>query len=215
MTERRLGIPIPDFVVDKFEHVRNEDIPDTIKVIASDVDGVQRFYHHHWLNRTVEAALTEVAEQRPTYLVANMYGANEKYLHEQFKRVPLKGIITPSIVALPGMKPKTARKPHPDMLQYVMDVEGIEPSELLMFGDQLSADIEAAARIGVESALLPRRGSLDHLGVRVFRRGPEAMARVALNMPFRGKNFPSKLTSLDDWRKQNSGLYVSDEQTAE
>lgn len=195
-----MGIPIPGMVVNRFENVRNRDIPEHIKAVGVDVDGTLRFYHHHWLNGTIQDALTEVAESRPTYIVANMYDKHEALLPEMFKDVPLKGILTPSIVTMPGEKPKTSRKPNPDMLQYILDTEDIEPNELLMFGDQLSADIEATARIGAESALLPRLGKLDHTGVRIFRRGPEALARAALGMPFRTQDFPGRLMSLEEWR---------------
>ncbi len=214
MTERKFGIPVSGFVVDRFANVRSKDIPERIKAVGVDVDGTLRFYHHPWLNGTIQSALTEVAESRPTYIVANMYGQHEAYLSKMFKNVPLRGILTPSVVVTPGKKPGTARKPNPDMLQYIRDIEDVQPDEILMFGDQLSADIEAAARFGTESALVPRLGRLDHPGVRIVRRGPEALARAVLDMPVRARDFPSRLTPLSEWQAAKKSGRSRGEKTA-
>ncbi len=201
MSERWHGLPKPDFVVDRVANTKPEDIPDDIEALAFDVDGVLTFYHHPWLNGTIEMTLNRHAQQRPIALVTNSYERRAKQLDEIFKRVDLREIITPESVTKLGEKPSEHRKPKPDMLNYALGVLGVAaPEKLLMFGDQLFADTEASVRAGVRSVLVPRLGPLEHPGVRIFRRGPEAIVRTAMGGPVTKHDFPAVLTPFDEWR---------------
>ena len=213
MSERVLGYPVPDNVVDRFENVMPEDIDDEIKVLGVDVDGVLTFFHDDWLNGMIRRSLQRNAEARKVCLITNSYGEREKSLPSIFKGVSLELIVTPGTVALPDENPKKHRKPNPDMITHAVEELGIQPQEFMMFDDQLSAGGEAAARAGAQMTLLPRLGRIDHLGVRVFRRGPEAIARLAMGAPFRSHDFPSRVTKLDEWKRQKNGLYVRGEDT--
>lgn len=200
MSERVVGFPVPDAIVDRFENVRPDDIPTEIQALGLDVDGVLTFFHDDWLNGSIERALQANAEARPLFLITNSYGKRAEELRDIFKRVPLTEIITPRTVSELGENPKQHRKPSPDMLFRAIGQLGISPHELMMFDDQLSAGGEAAARAGARMTLVPRLGKLDHLGVRIFRRGPEALARAAMGIPLRGSDFPRRLTSVEEWR---------------
>lgn len=201
MSERVVGFPVPDAIIDRFENVRPDDIPADIQALGLDVDGVLTFFHDDWLNGSIQRALQENAEVRQLFLVTNSYGQRADDLREIFKRVPLTEIVTPRTVSEAGENPKRHRKPSPDMLLYAMGQLGIAPHEFMMFDDQLSAGGEAAARAGAKMTLVPRLGRLDHLGVRIFRRGPEAMARAAMGIPFHKADFPTRLTSVEAWRE--------------
>lgn len=201
MSERVLGYPVPDNVVDRFENVMPEDIDDEIKVLGVDVDGVLTFFHDDWLNGMIRRSLQRNAEARKVCLITNSYGEREKSLPSIFKGVSLELIVTPGTVALPDENPKKHRKPNPDMITHAVEELGIQPQEFMMFDDQLSAGGEAAARAGAKMTLVPRLGRLDHLGVRIFRRGPEAMARAAMGIPFHKADFPTRLTSVEVWRE--------------
>lgn len=50
-------------------------------------------------------------------------------------------------------------KPHPNIYNYACDQMGVEPSECLMVGDNMRADVEGAKTIGMQAALRlnPRR----------------------------------------------------------
>lgn len=204
MTERVLGYPVPDNVVDHVENVNPEDIDTRIKVLGFDVDGVLTFFHDDWLNGTIKRALLRNAEARRICLITNSYGEREKRLPDIFRGVPLELIMTPGVVAGPEGNPKSHRKPKPDMINFALSELQVLPEEFMMFDDQLSAGGEAAARAGAQMTLLPRLGRLDHLGVRLFRRGPEALARLAMGAPFHTEDFPDRLMKLDDWKRQNT-----------
>lgn len=205
----------PEFLVDRVENIDPFRIPDKIKAIASDVDGVLTFYHHWWLNGQVNSWLNDIHDDgRFIFLVTNSYGKRAIQLSSIFKDSPIELIVTPETVSQPGEKATKHRKPHPDMLDFVLENYQLDPEELLMLDDQLSAGILAANRANVPSVLLPRRGRIDHLGVKLIRRGPEAIARAAMGAPFRWRDFPDELTSLEDWRKQHNGLYTPSNKTA-
>ena len=158
------------------------------------------FYHHRWLNRQIADALNRHAKQREIVLVTNSYGQRADHLKEIFGHVDITEIITPKTVLENDEKPSKHRKPKPDMLNYAIGKLGIKAPQLLMFGNQLFADTEASVRAGVRSVLVPRLGSLEHPGVRIFRRGPEAVVRAAMGGPVTKHDFPAVLTPFDEWR---------------
>ncbi|OGO50744.1 MAG: hypothetical protein A2148_03355 [Chloroflexi bacterium RBG_16_68_14] len=53
------------------------------------------------------------------------------------------------------------RKPHPEIFRRALEAFRVEPSEALVVGDSLLADVEGARRAGIAAVLLDRSGAHD------------------------------------------------------
>lgn len=69
---------------------------------------------------------------------------------------------------------KRERKPHPDLLLKAAARLGVEPRQVLMVGDKLTADIQAANDAGMYSGFVAKRGKKDLWGDQKLRRPLEA-----------------------------------------
>ena len=64
------------------------------------------------------------------------------------------GAISEAITAATGVKPKYIGKPHTEMVDYMINLAGVEPSQMAIIGDRLSTDIQAGVSNGVFSILV-------------------------------------------------------------
>lgn len=75
------------------------------------------------------------------------------------------------------------RKPRPRMITEAAGRLGLDPQEVLMAGDKLTADVRAANAAGVTSAWVPEPfGGKDMIGDRVFRRPYEKLLAQQMNI---------------------------------
>lgn len=203
----------PDFVVRSFLDITPEDVrelsPRSLAVCV-DIDGTVTDFHATAVPQEAQERLHSFNEAGLlTFIVSNCSGRRVDEVHRLFDDL-VTGVVTPYDCLGPEDTDDTGRshrKPAPDMLlavaarHWVTDpATGRErtprPSEMLMVGDQLFKDILAAKQAGAPSALVPRLGTRDHLGVRVLQRPIETAVRAVLRLPLRAADWPRRLTRV-------------------
>lgn len=99
---------------------------------------------------------------------------------------------------------KRERKPHPDLLLKAAAHLGVTPDQVLMVGDKLTADIQAANAAGMYSVFVKKRGEKDLWGDEKLRRPLEEqlLEEIAkLDTPFQLRKSP-RYTKDDSHEKQ-------------
>lgn len=201
----------PDFVVDAVLNLTPGDIarlsPGT-RALCLDIDGTITDYHAptvpasavRWLASLTEAGLL-------TFIISNCHDERVHEVHRLFDPL-VTAVITPADCLDPDDpkdRPRKHIKPAPDMLlvaaasQPVTDDDAPRPlatAEMLMVGDQMFKDVLAARRAGAGSVLVPREGSSDHLGVRLFQRPVEWFLRPWLGLPTGRRSWPTTLSPV-------------------
>ncbi len=158
-----------------------------IELVAFDVDGTLADYHGA-PDENVKAMLSQLGERGLNLcIISNAYGPRVEELDELFGRPFDMPVFTPGKLVAAGEKETKYRKPSPAMLERAAYGHGIALGRTLMVGDQIAKDVVSANRAGkagAKSLLVPRRGSGDHPGVRIFQRPAEAAAREMLGIRF-------------------------------
>ncbi len=151
---RDVGLAVPEFVDAKF--VIGLGLEDTVRYVAPDADaeGARRLverYRHHFLAREHEVPLyAGVAE-----MLADLHGRGKRLAVATGKaRRGLERALDST-----GLRPwfETTRcadegfaKPHPDMLQVILECTGVEARDAIMVGDTIH-DLDLAANAGVDA----------------------------------------------------------------
>ena len=195
-----LGWLRPDFVVATVLDLTGEDIkrmsPAT-RAVCLDIDGPITDYHAPSVpERSVERLQSYNETGLLTFIISNCHDERVTEVHRLFGPL-VTGVLTPGDAvdpADPRDRPGRHIKPSPDMLDVVAQRYGLASRELLMVGDQLFKDVLSARRAGAASVLVPREGSRDHLGVRIFQRPLEAVLRAMLRLPVKRRSWPRRLT---------------------
>lgn len=204
-----LGWLRPDFVVDSVLNLTPEDIvrmsPAT-RAVCLDIDGTITDYHASSVpKRSAERLLSYTDAGLLTFIISNCHDERVGEVHRLFGPL-VTGVLTPADAvdpADPKDRPSKHIKPSPDMLLTVTRRYGVNEEaarrplatrELLMVGDQMFKDVLAARRAGAASVLVPKEGSRDHLGVRIFQRPIERMLRAVMRLPVKRRAWPRRLT---------------------
>ncbi|MDI9628418.1 MAG: HAD-IIIA family hydrolase [Acidobacteriota bacterium] len=202
VSERRgmLGWLRPDFIVAAVLDLTAEDIqrmsPAT-RAVCLDIDGTITDYHAPSVpERSVERLKSYHEAGLHTFIISNCHDERVTEVHRLFGSL-VTGVLTPADAvdaANPDDRPGKHIKPAPDMLVAVSERYGLAPRELLMVGDQIFKDVLSARRAGAASVLVPREGSRDHFGVRIFQRPVETMLRAVMHLPVKHRSWPRRLT---------------------
>jgi phosphoglycolate phosphatase len=172
---RDLGLPVPTF--EQASHIIGLGLQDAMRWLLPDLGPadyprlVERYRVHFLagdrqvaLFSGVREGLTRLAEQG--YLLAVATGKSRQGLDRALGESGLVGTFHASRCADEGFP-----KPHPDMLQVLMDPFGIAPERTLMIGDT-THDVEMARNAGV-TALAVTYGAHDADKLRAA--GPSAL----------------------------------------
>jgi len=121
--------------------------------------------HHFEMYEDVAPVLAELATRG--YLIGAISNSHRSL--EAFKEhFQLGRVITTAV----SSAEHGYMKPHPSIFESAMQHAGVGPTESLMVGDSVRADIEGALAVGMQAVLLRRSGDLPQLlpsGVDVIR----------------------------------------------
>ncbi len=109
------------------------------------VQGIDRTFTYHslttaigWINEGAQFILTN-----PDLLLPSDDGL-----------IPGAGTIAAAIEAGSGVKPIVIGKPSSHLMTYAMDILGMEPSDVIVIGDNMRTDIAAGEAAGCETVLV-------------------------------------------------------------
>lgn len=145
----------------------------------------------HW--RAEADALPTLTElQRQGYrigLISNAgYDADVQALVDQAGLRPyLEYMITSAAARI--------RKPHPEIFQAALDYFGVPPSQAVMVGDFLQADVLGANRLGIGSVWITRRADLAAAQAHLERIQPDRTITALSELPGVLENWAAKKTS--------------------
>jgi phosphoglycolate phosphatase len=151
---RDLELPVP--AVEAARHVIGLGMNDALSYLNPGLDPeryaevAQRYSHHFLLGHEAIEFFPRVESgieflNSGGYLLAVATGKSRRGLDRALKSTPIGPCFHASRCADEGFP-----KPHPDMLETLMELLGAEPERTLMFGDT-THDLQMAASAGVEA----------------------------------------------------------------
>jgi HAD superfamily phosphatase (TIGR01668 family) len=179
--------PRPTFIVKNVEALTPDFMhANDIKLSVFDVDGAIGEYHSSEKPPMVTRMMNDLRDSGILLAInSNAYGHRVDQLEDMYDEVTDGNVITPASLAPKGEDPRKFRKPNPAMLAETGERFGVDPTKILMVGDQLLKDIWAANRAGAKSLLVPRRGRGDFLPVRSNQSPAEWVLRRAMGLPIK------------------------------
>ena len=151
---RDLGLPVPSD--ERAHHIIGLGLGDAMAHVLPDVDPAEyprvvERYSHHFRLRDPETPLFSGAEQalrrlhEEGYLLAVATGKSRRGLDHALEKTGLKDMFHATRCG-----DESASKPHPGMLNDLIEILGVAPAKTLMIGDT-THDLQMAINAGVAS----------------------------------------------------------------
>ncbi|MBO4846107.1 MAG: HAD family hydrolase [Lachnospiraceae bacterium] len=122
--------------------------------------------HDIWRKIWVEAPLFDDVKPfferstLPIYIISN---DDLGYLKES---MALKGLNPAGIISAEMV---SACKPHRRIFEKALEISGVKPDEVVLIGDSITSDVEAAKAVGIRPIYLSRSKDIELEGVKVIR----------------------------------------------
>lgn len=187
----------PDYIINNTANLDPEELSGLgVTTVAFDVDGTVA-YHNKEMPPDQQRMIEHLSNAGlQLYFISNNTDEN------RFDR--LAPPVLPDAILHPKKTPPSGDhlrfippyKPRSRMLRIVMEQANAKPSQMMMVGDQLLADVWSGARASVKTTLVPRLGESDHLPRRVLLRPIEAMMARRVLQSAGLNDFPEHLTPV-------------------
>lgn len=189
----------PDYIINNTANLDPEELSDLgVTTVAFDVDGTVA-YHNKEIPPDQQRMIERLSKAGlQLYFISN--NTDEDRFGRLAPSVPPDAILHPKKTPPSGdyLRFIPPYKPRSRMLRVVMKQANATPSQMMMVGDQLLADVWSGTRASVKTTLVPRLGKPDHLPTRVLLRPTEAMMARRVLKSAGLNDFPEHLTPVSN-----------------